>query len=286
MKTKQSTREEYQKRINIVLEYINNRLDEDLDLNKLAAISNFSPYHFHRIISGSLGEPLKAYITRLRVETAAKLLRYTDLSIENIAYNVGYEMPSSLSKAFRSFYDITPGEYRADKNYTIMRPVLLHPDLKLRSPKIVERETEKAIYIRLLGNYADLDYPGTWQRLWQYVKDEKLYSAGIEHIGMYHDDPKVTEIDKLRTDICLTIKRPAKAKGEIGVKEIAGDKYAVFTYEGPYDNLGIVYDTIFTVWLPESGFELRNIPMFEKYMNDPSKTNPEKLRTEIHIPIE
>lgn len=50
MQTKISTREEYLKRINVVIEYINNNLDSELYLNKLAEISNLSPYHFHRII--------------------------------------------------------------------------------------------------------------------------------------------------------------------------------------------------------------------------------------------
>jgi len=78
MQTKISTREEYLKRINVVIEYINNNLDSELYLNKLAEISNLSPYHFHRIIKAFLGEPLGLFITRMRVETTARLLRYME----------------------------------------------------------------------------------------------------------------------------------------------------------------------------------------------------------------
>jgi AraC-like DNA-binding protein len=46
-----------------------------------------------------LGEPLGAYILRVRLETAARLLRYSDLTVEQIAYSIGYEVPSSLSKS-------------------------------------------------------------------------------------------------------------------------------------------------------------------------------------------
>ena len=77
MQTKTSTRDEYLKRINVVVEYINNHLDSELDLNKLADISNLSPCHFHRITKAFLGEPLGLFITRMRVETSARLLRYT-----------------------------------------------------------------------------------------------------------------------------------------------------------------------------------------------------------------
>ena len=286
MNTKISTREDYLRRINVVIEYINNHLDEEMDLNKLAEISNFSPYHFHRIFRAFQQETLASFITRIRVEAAARLIRYSELPIETIAYNVGYETPSSLSKAFKQLYNISPTEYRINKSYFIMKREELNPELKLKSPKFVELENKTAIYIRLTGAYSELDFPGAWGRLWNFVKEQKLYSAGIEHIAIYHDDPKVTEAGKLRSDVCLVIHKPVQPQGEIGVKEIQGGKYAVFSYQGPYTNLGVVYDTIYAKWLPESGCELRNIPMLEKYMNDPSKTEPEKLKTEIFIPIQ
>lgn len=49
MQQKTSTREEYSKRLNTVIEYINNHLSEKMSVDTLASISNFSPYHFHRI---------------------------------------------------------------------------------------------------------------------------------------------------------------------------------------------------------------------------------------------
>ena len=286
MEIKSSTREEYLKRVNVVVDYINNHLDEELDLQKLAEMSNLSTYHFHRIMKAFLGETLGAYIIRVRLETAVRLLRYTDLPVEQIAYSVGYEMPSSLSKSFKQFYDITPLEYRNNKNFVIMKPVQLNPDLNLKSPKVIDIETKKAIYIRLTGAYSELDFCGAWGKLWAYVKENKLFSAGIEHISIYHDDPKVTNSEKLRTDVCLVLPKPAEPKGEIGMKEIAGGKYAVFSYQGPYTNLGIVYDTIFAQWLPDSGYELRNAPLYEKYINDPSRTEEAKLKTEIYIPLQ
>ena len=167
-----------------------------------------------------------------------------------------------------------------------MKPVQLNPDLNLKLPKVIDIETKKAIYIRLTGAYSELDFCGAWGKLWAYVKENKLFSAGIEHISIYHDDPKVTTSEKLRTDVCLVLPKPAEPKGEIGVKEIAGGKYAVFLYQGPYTNLGIVYDTIFAQWLPDSGYELRNAPLYEKYINDPSRTEEAKLKTEIYIPLQ
>ena len=120
MQQRISTREDYSRRINIVVEYINNHLAGEIDLETLAGVSNFSPYHFHRIVKAFLGEPIGAFITRMRVETAARLLRYTDMPVQDIAYRVGYDVPSSLSKVFKQFYNISPIDYRNNKTYMLL----------------------------------------------------------------------------------------------------------------------------------------------------------------------
>ena len=115
MEQKLSTKEEYVKRINVIVEYINNHLGENIDLGILSEMSGFSPWHFHRIVRAFLGEPIGAFITRMRVETAARLLRYSELPVQDIAFRVGYDVRSSLSKSVRLFYGISPNQYRKNK---------------------------------------------------------------------------------------------------------------------------------------------------------------------------
>ena len=194
MEQKLTTKEEYLKRINVIVEYINNHLDENIDLGMLAEMSGFSPWHFHRIVRAFLGEPVGAFITRVRVETAARLLRYSDLSVQDIAYRVGYDVPSSLSKSFKQFYGISPNGYRNNKNYTIMKPVEVRPDLKLEFEEQV-LAPKQVIYVWLTGAYNQLDYCAAWQKLWNYVREENLFAPDVEFLCVYHDDPKVTEQD-------------------------------------------------------------------------------------------
>lgn len=305
MQQRLSTREDYSLRINIIVEYINNHLDENIDLETLAAISNFSPYHFHRIVKAFLGEPIGAFITRMRVETAARL-RYTDMPVKDIAYHVGYNVPSSLSKVFKLFYGISPINYKNNKTYTIMKPLTINSNMELKE-RTVNLAPKQAIYIRLIGDYMKNDYCLAWQKLWGYVRELGMFSAEmecicndkdksdiigrmlregkIEHLCIYHDDPKVTKDNRLRTDVCLTLPKEVKPKGEIGVKQIQGGRYAIYCYQGPYNNLGTVYDTIYGKYLPESGYQLDSRPGFEVYINDPECTVPEKLQTEICVPI-
>ncbi|GJH40039.1 AraC family transcriptional regulator [Capnocytophaga sp. HP1101] len=278
------TRNDYTQRINKVVEYINHHLDEPISLKTLADIANVSHFHFCCIFKAIKGEAPMAFIARVRIETAAQLLRYSALPVEQIAFNIGYESPASLSKAFKNQYGITPTQYRTDKEIYIMKKEFFLPDLALKAPKIIELEPKNVIYVALTGEYGTLDYGKAYEQLWAVVKAQKLFTKGIEMICVSYDDPKITEAQLQRSDICLHIHKPAEPQGEVSCKTLAGGKYAVFFYQGSYDHLSAVYDAAMR-WVVNSEYEVRDEPMFEKYLNDRRRTPEEKLKTEIYIPV-
>lgn len=286
MKNKPATTDDYQRRINVVVEYIRTHLDGNIDLRTLAEVSSFSPCHFHRIVSAFLGEPVGEFIVRTRIETAARLLHYSDLPVSEIAYRVGYDAPSSLTKAFGRFFGISPTEYRTAKIFPPMSTVMPQAaEVRLSKPKIREIPEKPVAYIRAQGNYSKVDYCDCFTALWHYVKEHKLFSAGIENIVVYHNDPDISKADDLRCDVCLVVPKGPVAAGPVGVKTVGGGRYAVFTYSGPYAGLGGAYRKICREWLPDSGCELRDSPCFEKYLNNPDRVPAGKLKTEIYIPV-
>ena len=281
---KNITYNDYVQRINKVVAYINNHLDETLDLKTLANEADLSDFHFHRIFKALKGEAIGGYITRLRLEATARLLRYTALTIEEIAFNIGYETTASLSKAFKKQYGISPTEYRTNKDTYIMKKEIINPDLALKAPKIVTLEPKNLIYVALTGAYGSLDYGKAYEQLWAVIKAQKLFTKGIESICISYDDPKITEGSLQRSDVCLAIHKPATPQEEVSCKTLAGGKYAVFFYQGSYENLSQVYDTAVR-WVIDQQYTLREEPFFEKYLNDARRTPKEKLKTEIYIPI-
>jgi len=281
---KNITYNDYVQRINKVVAYINNHLDETLDLKTLANEAALSDFHFHRIFKALKNEAIGGYITRLRLEATARLLRYTALTIEEIAFNIGYETPASLSKAFKKQYGISPTEYRTNKDTYIMKKEIINPDLALKTPKIVTLEPKNLIYVALTGAYGSLDYGKAYEQLWAVIKAQKLFTKGIESICISYDDPKITESALQRSDVCLAIHKPATPQEEVSCKTLAGGKYAVFFYQGSYENLSQVYDTAVR-WVIDHQYTLREEPFFEKYLNDARRTPKEKLKTEIYIPI-
>ena len=281
---KNITYNDYVQRINKVVAYINNHLDETLDLKTLANEAALSDFHFHRIFKALKGEAIGGYITRLRLEATARLLLYTALTIEEIAFNIGYETPASLSKAFKKQYGISPTEYKTNKDTYIMKKEIINPDLALKTPKIVTLEPKNLIYVALTGAYGSLDYGKAYEQLWAVIKAQKLFSKGIESICISYDDPKITEGSLQRSDVCLAIHKSATPQDEVSCKTLAGGKYAVFFYQGSYENLSQVYDTAVR-WVIDHQYTLREEPFFEKYLNDARRTPKEKLKTEIYIPI-
>ena len=278
------TYNDYIQRINKVVAYINDHLDESLDLKTLAEVAALSEFHFHRVFKALKGESIGAHISRLRIEAAARLLRYSALSIEDIAFNIGYEAPAALSKAFKNQYGITPTKYRTNKDIYIMKKEIINPDLALKAPKIMELEPKNLIYVALTGEYGTLDYGKAYEQLWAVVKSQKLFTKGIESICVSYDDPKITEASLQRSEVSLAIHKPAHPEGEVSCKTLAGGKYAVFFYQGSYSYLSAVYDAAMR-WVIDSEYEVREEPTFEKYLNDSRRTPEEKLKTEVYIPI-
>ena len=216
------THNDYTQRINKVAEYINSHLDTPIEVKTLANVANLSDFHFCRIFKALKGESPIAFIARLRIETAAQLLRYSALSVEEIAFNIGYETPTSLSKAFKNQYGITPSQYRTNRDIYIMKKEMNNPEVVLKAPKIVELEPKNLIYVALTGEYGTLDYNKAYEQLWGVVKSQKLFTKGIESICVSYDDPKITKGNLQRTDVCLAIHKLAKPSGEVSCKTLSG----------------------------------------------------------------
>lgn len=84
------TLHDYKRRLLQVLVHIQQNLDGPLGLDELAAIACFSPFHFHRIFRGMVGESLKEHIRRLRLERAASQLKVGKQPVTQIALDAGY----------------------------------------------------------------------------------------------------------------------------------------------------------------------------------------------------
>jgi AraC family transcriptional regulator len=95
-----------------VTEWIGEHVAEDFDLAQLAALVGLSKYHFHRSFKKAIGVSPSCYHTQLRMELARKLLRETNKSVVEVAFEIGYASASHFAQLFRRQTGLSPGEYR------------------------------------------------------------------------------------------------------------------------------------------------------------------------------
>ncbi|MEC0369118.1 helix-turn-helix transcriptional regulator [Paenibacillus chibensis] len=91
-----------------MIDLIHSHLDTELRLQVLAAVAGFSPYHFHRIFKGIVGEKLDNFIQRKRVEKAASiLLCRPDIPVTENALHCGFSSSSVFARVFRAHFGMS-----------------------------------------------------------------------------------------------------------------------------------------------------------------------------------
>jgi AraC family transcriptional regulator len=106
-----------QARLRRVLDYIAaNVQDDDITLNALANVAGYSPYHFARKFTLSVGVPPHRYIKRLRLEWAMAELAMGRLPLAEIALDAQFSSQASFTRAFRRVTGMTPKEYQRHRS--------------------------------------------------------------------------------------------------------------------------------------------------------------------------
>ncbi len=290
---REHTREQYEERILRVQMFIQRRLDESLALDDLADVACFSPYHFHRIFRGMVGESVKEYVRRLRLERAVQELRWTKRRVTDIALEAGYETHESFTRAFRSTYGVSPSACRKgphdgsgpfdDGRGRRYVTVLTRPGGQKMDATIQNFDAMTVASVRHVGPYAECGK--AWEKLCSSEQVQAACQPDVLCIGICYDDPDVTDADKIRSDACMTVREDFTPGDGVEKQEIPGGDHAVLIHTGPYDGLHDCYRWLFGEWLPGSGREPQAAPSMEIYRNSPETTPPEELVTEIRVPL-
>lgn len=289
----------YRQRMLRALVYLEKRLDEPVGLEELAREAHFSPYHFHRIFTGMVGESVQAHIRRLKLERAAGMLVQTSRPVTDIALEAGYEAHAAFCRAFRALFSESPSSYRQSGR------ARLAAGSGPASPQAAGRAKErlarnqgedfmkasieffprtKVVFVRHVGPYKDCGE--AWRKVCAYAARKGYFRPDALVVGLCHDDPEVTPPERIRYDACLALGDEVQPEGEAGVQEIGGGEYAMVEHEGPYENLHATYAALYGQWGPQSGREFAAAPSIEVYLNDPRNTPPEALRTKVYALLE
>ncbi|QUW21481.1 helix-turn-helix transcriptional regulator [Sporosarcina sp. Marseille-Q4063] len=109
--------EEWPEPISNAIVFINNNFHAPITLDDIVRASGLSKYHFTRLFSKSINSTPIQYLTNIRINASIDLLKNKNLTIDEIAVKVGFSNGNYFGKVFRSYLDISPGEYRNTKSF-------------------------------------------------------------------------------------------------------------------------------------------------------------------------
>jgi AraC family transcriptional regulator len=284
-------------------------LDEALDLDALARQAALSPFHFHRVFRGMVGEtPLELH-RRLRLERAASQLIARGMSVTAIAFDAGYETHEAFTRAFRQAYGTSPSAFRQLAENALNEPgcagpprihlaarssVHFNPDAPREPIHFIKGETAMNVTIEQIPELrvATIHHVGPYnriseafERLGAVAGRAGLLQEGAMMLAIFHDDPETTPAEELQSDAGLTVRDGARLPEGVVELRLPAGPYARATHLGPYTTLGDTWSRLMGEWLPASGKRVGAGPSFEVYKNTPENAAPEELRTELYLPL-
>jgi len=279
-----STQASYARRIARVTEHIAAHLNEPLDVERLAEVAHFSPWHFHRIYRATTGETVADAIRRMRLHRAAGELLNTDASLERIARRAGYGSLAAFSRAFATDYGMPPGHYRRHGRLAAPRPPKRPDDVTDRYDVTIA--PFDGVRLAALEHRGDYQGIGTaFERAFAWAASRGLIGPGTRSFGIYYDDPESVPRAELRAHAGLAIGADAVADDEVRIVEIPPLECASVVHKGPYAELERPYRFLFGEWLAASGAEPADYPCFEEYLNDARTLPPSEWLTRIYLPL-
>ncbi len=316
-------RAEYIARINRVIDYVTDNLDRELSLDTLAGVANFSPFHFHRIFRALVGETLNSFVQRLRVERAAtQLTSNPRKSITEIALDCGFSGSASFARSFRERFGMNASRWREAGDSLESQVVMpeskhgqtlskIRRDIAVTSSyfdsvnqnqiwriemsdqlhaevEVKEMPALSLAYVRHIGPYQGDSslFERLFSQLMTWAGPRGLLRfPETKSVCVYHDDPKVTDEQKLRIDVCITVPEETEVEGEIGMMTVTGGRYAVARFELKGDEFQQAWNAVYGGWLPESGYQPDDGPCYELYHNDPKQHPEGKCIVDICVPV-
>ena len=262
----------YHARMQRVLDHVDRHLDDDLDLDAMSSVAAFSKFHFHRQFMATFGLSVHRYVQLARMKRASYRLAYRDAqNITEIAMDAGYDAPDAFARAFRQRVGQSPSSFRKASDW---EPWLaaIGPLNNARSKLMQTTYIPDHVKIRDVAPtpVAIMEHRGdpatigaTIQRFIAWPKAAGLSPKVSPTFNVFHSDPNTTPPPEYRMDLCVGTDRPITANGErIEAGIIPGGRCAVLRIVGKTDNLEPAALYLYRDWLPASGEELRDIPLF------------------------
>ena len=276
-----------------LLAYLDEHLNAEVNIEKIEEISHYSYRNINRIFEAIHHETIGKYVKRLRLEKAAQFLKYSNLGISQIAYQVGFEDRSAFSKAFKKRYNASPKNFRLNSESAVKDIQQQMDPLGNSRREKLQYEIEylpdfQYVFLECRGNYYDLDALNAhWQTFLQFTDNQGLLTKDSILMTEIIDDIEISDELHSRYRHALILEKPLdfEPPGQYRVKAHGRQKYAKFTHQGSAESSIDFYQEIYAFWMTDVGLELADAPILEFYPNFDEDLAEDSLITEIYIAV-
>jgi len=251
------------------------RFGGDVSLDELSQAAGISRYHFAHVFAMTTGQSAMRYMRGRRLSEAARALSSGCPNILTVALDFGYSSHEAFTRAFRDQFGLTPETVRAQHNLdnvNLVEAIKMDdgPIMTLAPPRIEQRGL---LLIAGLGGRYSVDTPQNIPALWQRFQPHlghvpgQVFAAGRRlkggrTFGVCYNIDDDCNFDYLAG---VEVSGFSDLPAELARLRIPAQRYAIFTHREHVSTMHNVQMTIWTKWLPESGYQAVDAPYLEYY---------------------
>lgn len=274
-------------RMNHAINYIEENMTGEIDLNEISKITLCSPYHFQRMFAYMADVPLSEYIRRRKMSRAAVDLQDEKNKVIDISLKYGYNSPTAFNRAFQRIHGIAPSEVR-ESGISLKAYPPISFQITIKGDCAMDYRIEKKEAFRIVGVSASLEkdieknfniVPAMWGQAFQSGTIEKLATM------MNGEVKGLLGVSSCNKDsdwkYYIAVASTQSVENEFEEFIVPEANWAIFTGKGSNISIQELEKRIVTEWLPTSGYEYGNAPDIEVYISP----DPEDALYEVWIPV-
>ncbi|PZT95971.1 MAG: AraC family transcriptional regulator [Sphingomonas sp.] len=271
------------------LDHIDRHLDDELDLASISAVAAFSKYHFHRQFVATFGLPVHRYVQLARLQRASHRLAFHADRVTDVALDAGYDAPDAFARAFRRHFGQSPSSFRSVPDWAPWRAALLPLDharnRSMPTYDVTIRDFPDTP-IACLSHEGDMASIGdSIRRFIAWRRANRLPPSDAATFNVFHGDPHDPHAGPVRIDLCVATERAFPMADGITTGLIPGGRCAVIRIAGRADDLEAPALHLYRDWLPISGEELRDFPLFCQRVRFAPEVAEHDAITDLFLPL-
>jgi AraC family transcriptional regulator len=249
--------------------FMESRFRGDVSLDELSQAAGISRYHFAHVFAMATGQSAMRYMRGRRLSEAARVLANGGPDILTVALDFGYGSHEAFTRAFRDQFGMTPESVRVQRhldNVNLVEAIKMDDGLitTLAPPRF---EQGRLLLIAGVGGKYSLDTHQNIPALWQHLQPHlgnvpgQVRARGATFGVCYNMDDDGNFDYLAGVEVSGFTDLPA----EFARLRIPAQRYAIFTHREHVSTIHNAGMTIWTKWLPESGYEAVHAPFLEYY---------------------